>query len=198
MIDPRLGKERVPENINGKWYVELPSYGVELQTGDNHSLAEANRLFKGRTDLVCAEIGVAKGQGAYNINRILNPQLLILVDFWQVHPHSLEHHDNNWAETYYRIQDKPNIVVVKTTSVQASQILNLTFDYIYIDGDHTEPLIDIEAWWPKMNPGGIFGGHDYNYENIKEAVDQFFGKLSITVHSSLYHPYGGMDFWVFT
>lgn len=37
------------------------------------------------------------------------------------------------------------------------------FDYIYIDARHDYCAVqeDIEAYWPKVRPGGILAGHDY-------------------------------------
>jgi predicted O-methyltransferase YrrM len=37
-------------------------------------------------------------------------------------------------------------------------------DFVFIDGDHSyeATLADIEAWVPKVRPGGIICGHDYS------------------------------------
>lgn len=55
-----------------------------------------------------------------------------------------------------------------------------TFDFIYIDGDHTFDgvKLDITLWWPKLKPGGIMAGHDYyefgQYMDAGRAVDYCF------------------------
>jgi len=56
------------------------------------------------------------------------------------------------------------------------------FDFVYIDANHKLEFIrkDIELWWPKVKPGGIFAGHDYldgqitsgDY-GVKTAVNEF-------------------------
>ena len=56
------------------------------------------------------------------------------------------------------------------------------FDFVYIDANHKLEYIrqDIEMWWPKVKPGGIFAGHDYldgvitsgDY-GVKTAVNEF-------------------------
>ena len=36
-------------------------------------------------------------------------------------------------------------------------------DWVYIDArhDYISVLEDMNAWWPKVKPGGLFSGHDY-------------------------------------
>lgn len=192
-ILPNFEELRVPLNTDGKYYVELFSYGQVNPIG--HALQTARKYFKGRVNLNVLEIGVLRGHNAENLNRELTPELLVLVDPWELAPGCLEYHDNNWAETYYRIQGQQNIIVIKATSEVACGLLSLNFDYIYIDGDHGDIENDLHLWHPCMNKGGIIAGHDYNYPNIKKAVHDFFGS---GVDTSPYHPHGGMDWWVFT
>ena len=72
------------------------------------------------------------------------------------------------------------------------------FDYIYLDADHTREGItaDIESWWPKLKPGGIFAGHDYIHPNhkklrkkavrfeVKPVVDQFVKDNNLVLHKT--------------
>ena len=190
-----------PVYFDGKPYVELLSYGELAPIG--YATKAAEEHFKGRQDLKVLEIGVLRGHHAEVIDNTLHPELMILVDPWGW---CNETHANNWAVTWFRLQGRENIVIVKAKSERAEKIINQTFDYIYVDGDHTggdlstgSPdggiRLDIRLWWPRMNPGGIFAGHDYNFENIKLEVDQVFGER---VHSSPFHPGGGMEWWVYT
>jgi hypothetical protein len=66
-------------------------------------------------------------------------------------------------------------VMIRQKSVDAAKIFaDKSLDFIYIDANHTYEAIcsDIEAWWPKIKPGGIFSGHDFNEcsPEIKQAV----------------------------
>lgn len=38
-----------------------------------------------------------------------------------------------------------------------------SLDFVYLDGDHelVAVVADLAAWWPKIRPGGILGGHDF-------------------------------------
>uniref|UniRef100_A0A6H1Z8H5 Putative methyltransferase n=1 Tax=viral metagenome TaxID=1070528 RepID=A0A6H1Z8H5_9ZZZZ len=191
---------REPVFIDGKPYVELYSYGLVNPMG--HCAANALEHFKGRNDLMILEIGILRGHNAEVLDKAFHPRLMVLVDPWDVKG---ETNDNNWAETWYRVQGKPNIVVIKATSETAARILNLNFDYVYLDGDHTGGdlsagsedggiRLDIRLWLPKVNKGGIISGHDYNFDNIKSEVHKVFGDR---VNTSPYHPHGGMEWWVY-
>ena len=42
------------------------------------------------------------------------------------------------------------------------QIYDNSIDFMFIDGDHRYSQVkkDLDNWWPKIKPGGIFCGHD--------------------------------------
>lgn len=52
-----------------------------------------------------------------------------------------------------------------------------SLDFVWIDADHSPAAInaDINAWLPKVKPGGYIGGHDWSpnhYNGIHEACDR--------------------------
>lgn len=51
-----------------------------------------------------------------------------------------------------------------------------TRDAVFIDADHSEEAVsrDIAAWWPKVKPGGILAGHDYDEPGVNAAVKKAF------------------------
>jgi hypothetical protein len=51
-----------------------------------------------------------------------------------------------------------------------------SLDFVFIDGDHRYEHVkaDIEAWWPKVKPGGYIGGHDSTNEHVMSAVVEKF------------------------
>jgi len=189
-----------PICIDGKHYIELLSYGEKHPLG--HAAQYALEYFKLKSVSIL-EIGVLRGHNAESLEEAFHPNLMVLVDPWDF---CKETHDSNWADTYYRIQGKQNVIVIKAKSEDAHKILNpdLKFDYIYIDGDHIGGDLskgteeegirkDIKLWLPRLATGGIIAGHDYNYSNIKTEVHKVFGDR---VMSSPYHPNGGMEWWV--
>ena len=64
-------------------------------------------------------------------------------------------------------------------------------DMIYIDGyAHTgqEGGQTLRDWWPKLKPGGIFAGHDYDekhYPQTVNAVDNFLREIGLAVSTNL-------------
>lgn len=69
-----------------------------------------------------------------------------------------------------------NVIPLRAASNIASQILSSGLSAVFIDGDHTYEAVkaDVQAWLPKVRPGGIAGGHDYGaeHEGVKRAVDE--------------------------
>lgn len=54
-----------------------------------------------------------------------------------------------------------------------------SLDFVFLDADHTYESVsnDIKAYLPKVKPGGVIAGHDYNdvWEGLRKAVDEKFG-----------------------
>jgi len=48
------------------------------------------------------------------------------------------------------------------------------FDFVYIDALHTYKgcKIDIESWWPKVKPGGLFAGDDYGDAELSPVIEK--------------------------
>jgi predicted O-methyltransferase YrrM len=68
---------------------------------------------------------------------------------------------------------------VRMASVDASSAVPGEFDLIFIDGDHSYDMVmlDLCAWTPRLRPGGIICGHDYDafWPGVVRAVDEVFG-----------------------
>ena len=56
--------------------------------------------------------------------------------------------------------------------------------FIFIDGDHAKECViaDLSAWYPKLKPGAIMAGHDYDQPRVRAAVDDFFNSRAVSVH----------------
>jgi len=71
-----------------------------------------------------------------------------------------------------------------TTTEAASTIPDNRFDFVFIDADHTYEGVkaDIENWKPKVRPGGMVIGHDYNprdFPGVVKAVNEIFPEFSL-------------------
>lgn len=72
-----------------------------------------------------------------------------------------------------------------TGAEAAGRIPPHSLDFVYIDARHDYDSVkeDLEIWYPRVRPHGIFAGHDYlNGElpngvfGVKRAVDEFCGQ----------------------
>jgi len=66
-------------------------------------------------------------------------------------------------------------------SVRAARLFaDESIAFVFIDGNHTRESVleDCAAWWPKIKPGGVMAGHDYDhhYLEVVGAIQQFFGR----------------------
>jgi len=65
-----------------------------------------------------------------------------------------------------------------TSGEAAATYKDNSLDFVFIDANHVYEAVidDLSAWFKKVKIGGFIGGHDYKDEDVKKAVDQFFGK----------------------
>lgn len=74
----------------------------------------------------------------------------------------------------------PNRVrLLEMDSIEAAATIpDASIDLVFIDADHEYEGVrdDIAAWAPKVRPGGILAGHDYDqpdFPGVRKAVDEF-------------------------
>jgi len=59
-------------------------------------------------------------------------------------------------------------------------------DFVFIDANHTYDFVkaDVLAWLPKIKPGGIIAGHDYNAPHeVERAVNEIFDTKVVPIPS---------------
>jgi predicted O-methyltransferase YrrM len=56
-------------------------------------------------------------------------------------------------------------------------------DFCFVDASHVaeDAQRDIEAWWPKIKPGGIIGGHDYSWGSVRGVTNAFAGTHGLSL-----------------
>jgi len=133
------------------------------------------------------EIGSWYGQSAaFMAVEIINSKKNIKFDCIDTWAGSSEH------ENYEDIKNKTlyeaflkNIEEVKTAiepirmaSLEAAKLYKeSSLDFVFIDAahDYTNVKNDIQAWYPKVKPGGILAGHDYccGWPEVIKAVNDF-------------------------
>lgn len=88
------------------------------------------------------------------------------------------------------VSDK--IIPCRMSSEEASKILNVKADLIYIDADHSEESVyfDLVTWHDKLSEKGVICGDDYDAPSVRKAVDKFAIELGKTVESK------GSFYWI--
>jgi hypothetical protein len=174
-------------------------------------MTQTIRIFDTRTEMireyckegdVICEIGVFLGEFA-QVFLETKPSKLVLIDPWQGHVGSGDQDGNNFQmynldDVYTHISKKAeNISCIDVRRGFSGNILQQfpdnTFDFIYIDGDHSYEgcKTDLQLSYQKIKPNGIIAGHDYemnmtkakNYYNfgVKQAVDEFCSMYGLTI-----------------
>lgn len=146
------------------------------------------------------EVGVCEGIFSEHILHSW-PGVLWLVDPWEALPEYPEAypHDENYLATLERLKEyEDRYRILRMTSLEAANTFDDgSMDFVYIDANHTYEGVkaDLEAWYPKIKPGGLFAGDDYGplpetpvdfghgrtVFGVKRAVDEFALKVGRNV-----------------
>lgn len=136
---------------------------------------------------VIAEIGVYAGESTRIFMETSKVRELWAIDIWKDGYNDRDQHGKVYPMWQVRCaffdnldEFKDKLVVLQATSLTAARIApDCFFDLVYIDGNHDlEPVTaDITAWLPKVKPGGVISGHDYqgSWPGVIQAVDSILG-----------------------
>ena len=143
--------------------------------------------YKDRKDLVVVEVGVNRGGNAIQMFDKLSPQLKTM---YLVDPYNLEDGEEIKHDMLMRLGPKNRAKFIDATSVEAALLMEsvgITFDYVYIDGDHSYDMVmlDLIMWYPLVKKGGILAGHDWSIATVRIAVEDFFKMDNRPSHCSL-------------
>lgn len=75
------------------------------------------------------------------------------------------------------------LVSVPGRSTQvASLFADASLDLVFIDASHDTPSVqaDIDAWTPKLKPGGLLAGDDWGWPSVRAAVQSRFASVEST------------------
>lgn len=130
-----------------------------------------------------AELGVWKGKTFLRLLRDCPRLTLLGVDLWEPQP------DNTGPQTYteYRHAEYEKIVregaeqygeraiIYKcSTYMAAHYVADNSLDFVFVDADHSVDAVrnDITTWRPKLREGGRMIGHDINWPEVREVVEE--------------------------
>jgi hypothetical protein len=125
-------------------------------------------------ELVGAEIGVAYGQNAEAMLKLLPIKKLYLIDPYDRVDNPEESDRYISAKKKVEAYDV-DIVFITKRSDEAVDDIKTELDFVYIDGDHSYDVVssDIANYWQKVREGGILGGHDLKRSEVSKAVWEF-------------------------
>ena len=158
------------------------------------------KLLADRPHAAGAEIGVRRADTSAHLLENL-PGLLVLycVDPWEYYQGMeqgcMKH--GRWPNPAMSEGDRgiamrrlgrfgERAVVLRLLSADAAlRIPDASLDFVFIDANHAYEFAreDIALWTPKVRPGGVVSGHDYNFNpeakhgrpwGVKQAADEAF------------------------
>jgi predicted O-methyltransferase YrrM len=98
-----------------------------------------------------------------------------------------EHKQDGWIPLVKHFVDlcrvTPFVEVIQAESVEFSRTkADKSLQFVFIDGDHRYDGVirDLEAWIPKVRPGGFIAGHDIDVPDVAKAVTQRIGKYNLS------------------
>ena len=134
---------------------------------------------------IVAEVGVFRGGFSRHVLEVCEPATLHLIDSW---PETVgsggivgkgdDAHEFVLRRFPREIAAGQVVVHRKTSADAAAAFGERTFDWVFLDANHGYKGMtqDLEAYYPKVKPGGYITGHDYvdvkNY-GVIQAVDEF-------------------------
>jgi hypothetical protein len=71
------------------------------------------------------------------------------------------------------------VEIIQGDSAESAKIVkdkSLAFAWIDAAHDYESVKKDILAWQPKIKPGGILAGHDAQWHEVKQAVNELIPK----------------------
>lgn len=132
-----------------------------------------------------AEVGVFRGETSALLLNSFSDLHLVMIDPWiEVGFRSKFSIDDARREARELTEfAKKRRTIIREHSHQAARYFeDEWFDFVFIDANHKYEGVkeDIGLWWPKVKPGGLLLGHDYNGRldkkgkfGVKRAVDEF-------------------------
>lgn len=80
-----------------------------------------------------------------------------------------------------------NIKYIRESSHDAvNNFTDNTIDFLYIDGSHLYHNVkkDIELYFTKMKDNSIIAGHDWQCDDVRKAVEEYFGKDKVILSNN--------------
>ena len=149
--------------------------------------AQVTEWLKGTDPQLGAEIGVKEGRFISYLLQQYPNLIMYAVDPWEDQPNGAETYEGwDWGDIYTQYREKiapyqNRVLELQHYSEQAAQhVEDFSLDFVFIDAQHDYDSVkrDIELWTPKLKPGGLLSGHDYQpkFQGVIQAVHEIVDK----------------------
>lgn len=193
----------------------LPAFARAMiaAPGDAHLFAREADAMEGNADLdkkaqailerirdnaKGVEVGVFQGELSKRLLRGNETLNLTLVDSWGNYENADDFHSKllpeEQAEAIKHTVNNTSfagerVTILKMRSVMAATVVaDQSLDFVFLDADHRREGVtaDIQAWLPKVKPGGWIGGHDYGKPEfgVTGAVNERFKNIALGADST--------------
>jgi hypothetical protein len=116
-----------------------------------------------------AEVGVYQGEYSERLCQGISGLHLSCVDAWapflgadgrRIYKSAVA----AYADCQKRLAPYNVTYVREWSPAAAARFADRSLDFVYLDADHRLPAVmaDLAAWAPKVRPGGVMAGHDYD------------------------------------
>lgn len=140
-----------------------------------------------RDGAIFVEVGSWKGLSAYYMASHIRDSgkriRFYCVDHWagsEEHQTDPEVVAGTLYDTFLRnVADvREHLEPLRMSSVEAAtRFADASCALVLLDAGHgyEDVRADIAAWWPKVQPGGVLAGDDYEWEGVRRAAHDVFG-----------------------
>jgi predicted O-methyltransferase YrrM len=198
----KIFREEVPSQLTGVSDIQL--------LAENKNLCSWPNLYYGNVDTLARliqaenilEIGVAWG---YHAEHLLS--CLPNIKYTGIDPYQSDYDSNDsfcdsvcslfkdsrqssmdrlYSAVKCNLENKfpDRVVMLRASSLNAIENLTNQFSLIFLDGDHRFENVkqELASFWPLVREGGLLVGDDYDWPDVKNAVDLFAKERSLDVH----------------
>ncbi|MBI2345157.1 class I SAM-dependent methyltransferase [Candidatus Dependentiae bacterium] len=143
------------------------------------------RIFKNNDIVNAIEIGSDLGLSTRHIARLLPDNgKLYSIDIWTEYG---PHYEPFLSNIVHCGLEK-RIIPIRAYSAHAIyliKLLNMQFDFIYVDGDHrTESVFnDLQLYFSLLSKVGVMAGDDWLLKSVRIAVIDFAKKYNLTIYA---------------
>lgn len=171
--------ELPPEAGGIHWFAGVDIYAEQVQ--------------RARDGAVFVELGCWKGRSTsfmgVEIHNSGKQVTFYAIDHWK--GSDAETHDEDEDFQAGRIHEvflrniepvKQHVRWIKQDSAEsASLFVDGSVDFVYVDASHTFEAVakDLDAWWPKLKPGGVIAGDDWQFTGVARAVTEFAQRMGV-------------------